>query len=49
MELTKLISQFVSWLNADYPLDVPPTDRVPLVALLTNGFAADESRLVAAE
>lgn len=34
--MSKMINRFVSWLQTGYPDDVPPTDHVPLVALLTR-------------
>lgn len=46
--MSSLFNRFVSWLHAGYPTDIPPTDRVPLVALLTSDFSPADSGLVAA-
>lgn len=38
--MSKVLNRFVSWLHAGYPNDVPLTDHVPLVALLTRDAKA---------
>lgn len=44
--MSRLFNRFVSWLHAGYPSDIPPTDRVPLVALLASDFSPADSGLV---
>lgn len=44
--MTRLLNRFVSWLREGYPSDVPPTDQVPLIALLTKEFSPAEAALV---
>lgn len=46
--MTNLLNRFMSWMRAGYAMDVPLTDQVPLVALLTREISPVESRLVAA-
>lgn len=41
--MSKVFNRFVSWLHAGYPNDVPLTDHVPLVALLTREFSPESS------
>jgi hypothetical protein len=46
MHMSSFVNRVVAWLNEGYPNDVPRTDHVPLVALLTREFSP-ESTLVA--
>jgi hypothetical protein len=43
----RLLNRFMSWLQEGYPIEVPPTDRVPLIALLTREMSPAESMLMA--
>lgn len=45
--MSQLLNRFVSWLNEGYPNEVPPTDRVPLIALLTREMSPADAVLVA--
>ncbi len=45
--MSQLLNRFVSWLHEGYPSGVPPTDRVPLIALLTREMSPADSMLMA--
>ena len=45
--MSRLLNRFVSWLHEGYPDGVPPTDRVPLVALLTSDMSRADAALAA--
>lgn len=45
--VNRLISSLVSWLRAGYPSELPPTDNVPLIALLTRQMSPAEAMLMA--
>ncbi len=45
--MNRLISSLVSWLRAGYPSELPPTDNVPLIALLTRQMSPAEAMLMA--
>lgn len=47
--VNRFLSAIVSWLRAGYPDGMPPTDYMPVLALLTRRLTADEIRVVAAE
>ncbi|MFZ0833077.1 MAG: DUF3349 domain-containing protein [Mycobacterium sp.] len=47
--MNRFLSAIVSWLRAGYPDGMPPTDYMPVLALLTRRLTADEIRVVAAE
>ncbi len=47
--MNRFLSAIVSWLRAGYPEGVPPTDYMPVLALLTRRLTADEAKVVAAE
>ncbi len=44
--MNQLIANFISWLRAGYPNDAPPTDYVPVMALLAREHSSVESVLV---
>lgn len=45
--MNRLLGNFVAWLRAGYPSELPPTDHVPLVTLLTRQLSPAEAMLVA--
>jgi len=47
--VNRYLTAIVSWLRAGYPDGMPPTDYMPVLALLTRRLTTDEIRLVAAE
>jgi hypothetical protein len=47
--VNRFLSAIVSWLRAGYPEGMPPTDYLPVLALLTRRLTHDEVKLVAAE
>jgi len=47
--VNRFLSAIVSWLHAGYPEGVPPTDYLPVLALLTRRLTTDEVKLVAAQ
>ena len=47
--MNRFLSAIVSWLHAGYPEGVPPTDYLPVLALLTRRLTTDEVKLVAAQ
>ncbi|WP_018155080.1 DUF3349 domain-containing protein [Demetria terragena] len=49
MTLNNKLRSVVDWLQAGYPAGVPPTDYIPLLALLRRGLTEDEVREVAEE
>ena len=49
MALPTFLSSVVGWLRAGYPEGVPPSDYIPLVALLARRLSHDEVLAVAAE
>jgi hypothetical protein len=42
-----MLNRFMSWLREGCPSDVPPTDHVPLIALLTREFSPADAMLAA--
>lgn len=49
MTLNDKLRAVVDWLHEGYPAGVPPTDYIPLLALLRRGLSEDEVREVALE
>lgn len=47
-QMSRLLNRFMCWLRADCPEGVPPTDHVPLIALLTRELSPAEGMLLAA-
>ncbi|MGZ4766177.1 MAG: DUF3349 domain-containing protein [Ilumatobacteraceae bacterium] len=47
--MNRFLTAIVSWLRAGYPEGMPPTDYMPVLALLTRRLTTDEIRVVAAE
>lgn len=47
--MNRFLSAIVSWLRAGYPDGVPPTDYMPVLALLTRGLSAEEMQAVTSE
>jgi Protein of unknown function (DUF3349) len=47
--VNRFLSAIVSWLRAGYPKGVPPTDYMPVLALLSRRLATDEVKTVASE
>ena len=43
----RLLNRFMSWLQEGYPDGVPPTDQVPLIALLTSDMSRADAVLAA--
>jgi Protein of unknown function (DUF3349) len=46
--VNRYISKIVNWLRAGYPEGVPPTDYMPVLALLCRRLTTDEVKAVAA-
>ena len=46
--MNRFLSAIVSWLRAGYPEGVPPTDYLPVLALLKRRLTTDEVKEVAA-
>ena len=49
MALPPFLEKIVDWLRAGYPEGVPPTDYIPLFALLGSQLTSDELTLIAHE
>jgi replicative DNA helicase len=47
--VNRFLDTIVAWLRAGYPEGVPPTDYVPLLALLSRRLTTDEVKAVAGE
>ena len=47
--MNRFLNAIVSWLRAGYPEGVPPTDYMPVLALLCRRLTTDEVKTVAAE
>lgn len=47
--MNRFLTAIVSWLRAGYPEGMPPTDYMPVLALLTRRLTTEEIRVVAAE
>ncbi len=44
-----VLVSILGWLRAGYPEGIPPTDYIPLLAVLSRRLSAEEVRVVAAE
>jgi hypothetical protein len=47
--VNRFLNAIVSWLRAGYPEGVPPTDYMPVLALLSRRLTTDEVKYVARE
>jgi Protein of unknown function (DUF3349) len=47
--VTRFLTAIINWLRAGYPNGVPPTDYIPVLALLSRRLTTDEVKAVAAE
>jgi hypothetical protein len=47
--VNRFLNSVVAWLRAGYPEGIPPTDYLPVLALLSRGLSSDEVKLVAHE
>jgi hypothetical protein len=47
--VNRFLSSIVAWLRAGYPDGIPPTDYLPLLALLSRRLTAEEVKIVTAE
>jgi hypothetical protein len=47
--VNRFLTSVVAWLRAGYPEGIPPTDYMPVLALLSRRLSSDEVKLVARE
>jgi hypothetical protein len=47
--VNRFLHRIVNWLRVGYPQDIPPTDYLPLLALLSRRLTNDEVNTVAKE
>ena len=47
--MTRFLTSIIEWLRAGYPDGIPPTDYIPILALLSRRLSTDELKLVAQE
>ena len=47
--MNRFLTSVVAWLRAGYPEGIPPTDYVPVLALLSRRLGNDEVKVVAGE
>ena len=47
--MTRFLTSIIEWLRAGYPDGIPPTDYIPILALLSRRLSTDELKLVAEE
>ncbi|WP_343710148.1 DUF3349 domain-containing protein [Mycobacterium sp.] len=47
--MNRFLESIIAWLRAGYPDGVPPTDYLPLLALLSHRLTTDEVTAVARE
>ena len=47
--MTRFLTSIIEWLRAGYPDGIPPTDYIPILALLSRRLSTDEVKLVAQE
>ena len=47
--MNRFLHRIVNWLRAGYPEGIPPTDYIPLLALLSRRLTNDEVETVAKE
>ena len=44
--MNRFLTSVVAWLRAGYPEGIPPTDYIPVLALLSRRLSNDEVKLV---
>lgn len=47
--MNRFLTSVVAWLRAGYPEGIPPTDYVPVLALLSRRLSNDEVKVVTRE
>ena len=47
--MNRFLNSVVAWLRAGYPEGIPPTDYVPVLALLSRRLSNDDVKLVTSE
>ena len=47
--MNRFLNSVVAWLRAGYPDGIPPTDYLPVLALLSRRLSSDEVKLVSHE
>jgi hypothetical protein len=47
--VNRFLNSVVAWLRAGYPEGIPPTDYIPVLALLSRRLSNDEVKLVTRE
>jgi hypothetical protein len=47
--VNRFLNSIIAWLHAGYPEGIPPTDYVPVLALLSRRLTNDEVKAVASE
>jgi len=47
--VNRFLNSVVAWLRAGYPDGIPPTDYLPVLALLSRRLSSDEVKLVSHE
>ncbi len=47
--MNRFLNSVVAWLRAGYPEGIPPTDYVPVLALLSRRLSNDDVKLVTRE
>ena len=47
--MTRFLTAILDWLREGYPEGIPPTDYLPVLALLSRRLTSDEVKLVAQE
>ena len=47
--MTRFLTAILDWLREGYPDGIPPTDHLPVLALLSRRLTSDEVKLVAQE
>ena len=47
--MTRFLTAILDWLREGYPEGIPPTDHLPVLALLSRRLTSDEVKLVAQE
>ena len=47
--MNRFLNSIVAWLRAGYPEGIPPTDYVPVLALLSRRLSNDDVKLVTRE
>jgi hypothetical protein len=47
--VNRFLNSVVAWLRAGYPEGIPPTDYIPVLALLSRRLSNDEVKLVTSD